>query len=222
LPKQEKGIRDSCPIPYELYVDGKLNADKKKFEITFEARNEIFGAMSAGAPFIVYAPGKYRNEEVKSWAFAVVPGDELKESWSLSDFENNQYHLRVYGPNGFFREFTGNENDAALGIIVSYEQERLNKRPTGNVMVQISNRDKQPHLILITDNAYKTGPIEKTIGAGGSKNATINIVLNQGKSFGWYDFTVKIKGNALFQKRYAGRVETGKESKTDPYMGRII
>ena len=219
---QEKGIRMSSALPYELYSDGTISSDKKSFAISLKAGKQFFGDSSAGSAFHVYAPGKYRNEEVKSWAFAVVPGDELKESWSLSDFENNQYHLRVYGPNGFFREFTGNENDAALGIVVGYEQERLKKRPTGNVVVQITNRDKKPQIIRIMDNAYKTGSIEKAIGASGSKNATINIVLNPGKSFGWYDFSVKVKGNALFQKRYAGRVETGKESKTDPYMGRII
>jgi phospholipase C len=33
---------------------------------------------------------------------------------------------------------------------------------------------------------------------------------------------VKIKGNNLFEKRYAGRVETGKESFTDPMMGGMM
>ena len=74
LPKQEKGIRASCPIPYELYVDGKLNTDKKTFEITFEARNEIFGTTSAGSPFIVYAPGKYLQESTREWNYAAAAG----------------------------------------------------------------------------------------------------------------------------------------------------
>jgi phospholipase C len=42
------------------------------------------------------------------------------------------------------------------------------------------------------------------------------------KSFGWYDFSLKIKGNELFEKRYAGHVETGKPAKTDPFMGRVV
>jgi phospholipase C len=36
--------------------------------------------------------------------------------------------------------------------------------------------------------------------------------------FGWYDFSVFIEGNTVFEKRYAGHVETGKESKSDPLM----
>lgn len=33
MPPQESGIRQSCALPYELYADGKLNADKTAFEI---------------------------------------------------------------------------------------------------------------------------------------------------------------------------------------------
>jgi phospholipase C len=43
LPKQESGIRDSCALPYQLSVNGKLSADKKHFEIAFAAGNDIFG-----------------------------------------------------------------------------------------------------------------------------------------------------------------------------------
>ena len=89
------------PIPYELYADGKLNTDKKVFEITFEARNQIFGGASAGSPFIVYAPGKYLQEITREWTYAAAPGSSIKDSWLIDHFENNRYHLLVYGPNGF-------------------------------------------------------------------------------------------------------------------------
>ena len=48
------------------------------------------------------------------------------------------------------------------------------------------------------------------------------IVLNLKSSYGWYDFTIEIKGNTNFSRHYAGRVETGKESFTDPLMGKVI
>ncbi|KAA9035478.1 hypothetical protein FW778_21195 [Ginsengibacter hankyongi] len=41
-------------------------------------------------------------------------------------------------------------------------------------------------------------------------------------SFNWYDITVAIKGNSLFEKRYAGRVETCKPGKSDPFMGKQL
>lgn len=209
---QEKGVRMSSALPYELYSDGTLSNDKKSFVISLKAGDTFFGKSSAGSPFHVYAPCKYRGQDVRAWSYAVAPGDELKDTWPIADFENNQYHLSVYGPNGFFREFTGNENDPSLDVRVSYE------RSTGNIILLVNNQDKQPQSIHVTDNSYKTPSVEKMIGAAGS----VRIIINPGKSFGWYDFSLSIKGNSVFKKRYAGRVETGKESKTDPLMGRVV
>jgi len=224
LPKQEKGIRDSCPIPYELYVDGKLNADKKKFEITFEARNEIFGAMSAGAPFIVYAPGKYIQETAREWSYATAPGGSIQDSWLIDHFENKRYHLLVYAPNGFFREFKGSGDDPSINILLGYEYNTLNpKKHSGNIEIKLSNLNPaNKYTIEIIDNAYKTPARTTLLDTANSKNANATIILNLNKSFNWYDFSVKIKGHDTFEKRYAGRVETGKESKSDPAMGMVI
>jgi len=219
---QEKGIRSSCALPYELYVDGILTADKKSFEISFKAGNQVFGASSAGSPFHVYAPGKYLKEDVRTWAYTVAAGDVLTDRWQISDFENGNYHLRVYGPNGFFREFTGNKNDPVVDVITRYEPEKNKNQLTGNLIIQINNKDKRVPVIIITDNAYRTGQHEKSLGLVGSKNAVINIVFDTIKSYRWYDFSVRIKGNSSFERRYAGRVETGVASKTDPLMGRAI
>jgi phospholipase C len=36
------------------------------------------------------------------------------------------------------------------------------------------------------------------------------------------DFSIKVAGYDDFEKRYAGRVEKGKEGFSDPFMGRVI
>ncbi|MEO5997775.1 MAG: hypothetical protein ABIN89_13620 [Chitinophagaceae bacterium] len=46
--------------------------------------------------------------------------------------------------------------------------------------------------------------------------------MNLGKSFGWYDFTIRIPGSANFERLYPGRVETGKDNYTDPLMGNAV
>jgi phospholipase C len=217
---QEKGIRSSSALPYELYADGILSNDKKSFEIILAVGNKFFGASSAGSAFHVYAPGNYQQQDVRAWAYAVAAGDDLRDRWLISDFENGHYYLHVYGPNGFFREFTGNENDPIVDVIGRYEQKKNNKQLTGNIVIQINNRDKQKQNLIITDNAYKTGSRERSVaGAIGAKEGLLSIVLNTTKTHGWYDFSIKIKGNSLFERRYAGRVETGVASKTDPLMG---
>ncbi len=126
----------------------------------------------------------------------------------------------MYGPNGFFREFTGNENDAAVDVLMQYD--RNDKHPTGKIVIQLINKEKRPQIVSVTDNGYKTGTKQQPLGAKGSADASVIILLDTNKSFGWYDFSVKIKGNALFERRYAGRVETGMASKTDPVMGRVV
>ncbi|MGH2644748.1 MAG: phospholipase domain-containing protein, partial [Chitinophagaceae bacterium] len=71
----------------------------------------------------------------------------------------------------------------------------------------------------ITDNAYKNKSVRKELQAG---KETQSIVLNLSKSHNWYDFSIRIKGIDNFERRYAGHVETGKDSFTDPVMGGII
>jgi phospholipase C len=48
-----------------------------------------------------------------------------------------------------------------------------------------------------------------------------SIVMNLAKQYGWYDFTVKQVGTRT-EVRYAGRVETGRSSYSDPAMGDLI
>ncbi len=221
MPQQEKGIRDACALPYELYADCALSTDKKTVTITMRAGNSIFGNQSAGSPFHIYAPGKYQQQELQNWAYAVIAGQGLKDKWQLNDFENNTYHLQVYGPNGFFREFNGNQQDPMGEVEFEYETDaKRDDLLTGNVYIKFSNEGNQLLVFEITDNAYKA-PV-KSIAVPPGQNATRSLIIGTNKSFGWYDFSVKLKGNQTFEKRYAGRVETGKPTKTDPFMGRVI
>jgi phospholipase C len=73
--------------------------------------------------------------------------------------------------------------------------------------------------VRIVDNAYKSSDIIKEI-AGTTKNT--KTIISASTHAGWYDFSVFVEGNNLFEKRYAGRVETGKHSISDPVMGGTI
>jgi phospholipase C len=231
MPKQETGIKPSCALTYQLYVDGKLNASKKSFDIRFDSSDEIFGKAACGSPFNVYAPGKYLQMEngqsvfkdLRTWAFAVKPTDPLSSSWLLKDFENNMYHLCVYGPNGFFREFKGSTADPTVDIKCEYQRSPANKRGlTGNIEIMMSNPGETPYEVVINDNVYGTGSIKKALHPVSGDLRNLIVPVDCSRQFGWYDFTVKIAGDDSFEKRYAGKVETGKAGYSDPYMGRIV
>lgn len=72
-------------------------------------------------------------------------------------------------------------------------------------------------IIEITDNAYKRESISKKVVSGNSEL----IPMNLKKSYSWCDFTVRIRGNREFIRRFAGHVETGESSFTDPLMRRV-
>jgi phospholipase C len=218
---QEPGMRPSCPLPYQLYADGGLTGDKKAFSLQMKAATEVFGSRAAGAPFKVYAPQGYvarggkGYEADRTWDYAVTPGGELKDEWPLANFEGDHYLLRVYGPNGFFREFAAGKTDADFPVGCEYERSRLLKtRLTGNVEVRIPAL-AQAYTVEITDNAYGNAAVARKTGP-----AAQTVVLNLKKSHGWYDFTVRVKELPSFSRRYAGRVETGKDSYSDPAIGR--
>ncbi len=215
LPQQEKGIRHANALPYELYVDGLLQNDH--FDIHFAASQEAFGKQAAGAPFLVYAPGKFKGEDMRVWSYGVAANADLSDTWRLADFENGQYHLQVHGPNGFFREFKGAANAPQLQVGCKYQQAPGKAQLTGNLLLEIKNNNKESCTIQLTDNAYKTAARTQVLAAGETKT----IVMELGKSHGWYDCSVRVKGNDVFEQRYAGRVETGKTSFTDPLMGRV-
>ena len=219
FPKQEKGVRDACALPYENYVHTTFDKDKNSVALTFKAGNKIFGNKATGSPFRVYAMNTYQNDPMRSWDYSVAAGDMLKDEYHLADFEDGNYHFRVYGPNGFYREFLGNKNNPLVKITCSYEASRLNSsRLTGNLVVTVTNLDTKAHVLSLLDNSYKTQSQNKAIAAG----AQTSIVLNLAKNYNWYDFSINLKGYDAFEERFAGHVETGQITKTDPLMGGMV
>ncbi|MFT3682098.1 MAG: phospholipase C, phosphocholine-specific [Ferruginibacter sp.] len=212
LPHQEKGTRSACALPYELFADGNISADKTKFEIQLKAGNKKFGSLAAGSPFYVYTGNVYKNESPYIRNYAVKAGDTLKDEWILKNFENDQYHLKLYGPNGFYRSFKGNAADPLLDIYCSYE----NNAPT--LIFTIFNKEKKTITAEVTDMSYKGAKKIKNIPPG----KTITIATDLSASHGWYDLAIKVKGNKAFEKQFAGHIENGNISKTDPLMGGIV
>jgi phospholipase C len=220
MPQQEQGVCPACALPYELYADGSVGADGNSYyEIRLSAGSQMHGARSAGAPFNVYL----RNLEETSSAgrgmmaatYAVKPGDSLTRQYPVAMFADAGYAIEVHGPNGFYRSFTGRIDSQHLGVQTSYEH--TGKDLTGNVLVRLRNPAVKPVTVEIRDNAYKTKSVSRRI----EPRQETSVILQLEKSHGWYDYTVRVIGSDA-EARFAGRVETGRASFTDPLMGRIV
>lgn len=225
MPQQEKGIRNSNALPYELLVTEDLQPDQGLFSLTFEAGHKIFGKKSLGAAFNVFAPGKFRqpNENgemellpVKFWSFATEAGDRVRYDWKLDDFEDSEYHLQVHSANGFYREYRGN---SANHVSVNASYHITEESKDAHLKLSLTNRNtKDSAECMISNQVYDDVTQMKTLKPGESISFTIPVH----RSYNWYDLEIKIKGDENYLRKLAGRVENGLPSKTDPLMGDVL
>jgi phospholipase C len=219
IPHQEEGVRPACVHPYELYADGNPGEDGGHYDLHLSAAKGVHETASAGAPFNVYLrnlkDGAGTGDGMKCATYAVRAGDTIARQIPLSMFADSGYSIEVIGPNGFYRSFTGRSGAFPLSVHTSYE--RQGTRLTGNVQVQLGCKSTHPVIITIKDNSYKSEMVTRTIKPG----EDMSVILRLEKSHGWYDFTVKADGSNN-EARYAGHVETGMASFSDPLMGQVM
>jgi len=208
FPRQERGKRQSCALPYNLQANGNLNKNRDGFEVSMKS-----GAVS-GAPFKVTTHQlKYNtdkaSEQMRVWDFAVKADDEIGYEWPLKDFEGNGYQLTLNGPNGFFREFAGSHDDPEIVVTV------LNGKH-GELEISLANQSQtKTHNITIADQSYKQAAQKNSLKPGQKISKAINLQA----SHQWYDLSLIVEGYENFKRRYAGRVETGLHGFTDPAIG---
>jgi phospholipase C len=219
FPKQEPGTRPSCAIPYELRSDCAVSASRDALILTFEARTSRFGTAALGAPFQVYASGQIPQSAnfVPIRNYSVAAGHSLDGQWTFSEFKDSNVHLNVYGPNGFFREFCATPSDPDLRI--SCEPSASGKE----LLLKVENRDPlQPCELELTHNAYGYPSHAQIVPSINTQNQPITISLPLERSGGWYDFSIHIPGAPKFKRRFAGRIEDGTPSLSDPLMGKVL
>jgi phospholipase C len=223
--RQEPGIRQACALPYELYCEGDFHADHQAFGLAMRAGDHVHGAASAGAPFNVYIRNTAKgtgvlargpnNTNMMVATYSVKPGDTLQEGIPLQIFADGKYEIDVHGPNGFYREFRGDATPSPIVSRCAYE--RNSGGLSGNVLASLKNVSTAPVTVTIADNSYKTGTQTVKLAPG----QQMSVPVASSKSHGWYDYTVQAQGSNT-HIRYAGRVETGRSSFTDPLMGGLL
>ncbi|MGV3766878.1 MAG: phosphocholine-specific phospholipase C [Chitinophagaceae bacterium] len=214
VPQQEPGTRPSCALPSEWYADAAIR--NGVLEMNMGAGNRIFGKRAIGAAYQVYAPVEFKREDgagqMHNWNFTVKAGDEIRYVWPLDRFSGNQYHLIFHGANGFFREYKGDSNEHDLEAKLTYS------KGEDVALLTLTNKGTAAASFMVTDTSYKTGEKKLVIKAGGSASYKIALA----KTGNWYDVVIRKAGSETFQWRFAGRIETGKPSITDPLMGKVI
>ncbi|KFL90218.1 Phospholipase C 4 precursor [Acetobacter malorum] len=196
--EQEKGHRPARPLPYVLTVN---EVDGPAGFCTLQFLNEG----TTGACFYVYQ----ELSEEKPRRYTVGAGASLQDQWPVPAGE--MLRLMVIGPNGFARYFH-RKGRSAVGISV------VDQAETGAIVVKLTNRTNRPQTVQMHDNAYGLAKRTVVLPAQGVRQEQVGLA----KSDHWYDLTVSVDAEPNITSRFAGHVETGRPSITDPALGKPV
>lgn len=200
---QETGVRFSRTLPYELHASAVVKAGTS-VELTFANTG------TQGAVYHVY--DKMHLDRIPR-RYTVEAGKSLQDVWDTSA-DRGKHDLWVYGPNGFVRVFK--DDAASLQNVASPEIKICYDIANGDVYVKFTNTGTQACVLTIRDNAYGTSS-PSVLNVEPGKEVEQNWSLK--KSARWYDFSVTTDALKGYERRFAGRVETGKHGLSDPAMG---
>lgn len=200
MPRQEPGVRPARPVPYELNAIAKASPAGASVKIDFVNTGKaaaVFQVRSASAP----ADGP--------WSFTVGAGASGSQTFAANAAK--VYDLSVYGPNGFMRRFKGSfggSRNANLTVDCIYHE-----RGPG-ITLELKNLGGAKSEVRIS-NAYEREHQSCSLRPGESTLKHLSLE----DSFGWYDLTIEVDSDRTFKQQWAGHIETGEASVTDPAIG---
>ena len=206
----QMGLR---PAPYRLKADAI--AENENFFVNL-ANN---GA--SGAVFTIHDHAAY--DIAGPWRYTLDKG----QSYNAGDWNNegrHLYDLHIHGPNGFYRHFAGRTVSHDKPIQDPLEVIFNEDYRTGAITLIISNKtDKDIEIELAMDDDYKVANNEQqTTKIIINPTKSTNISYSLINSSGWYSLKLSHNQSNEWLRHYAGHVETGKASKTDPGIGKMV
>ncbi|WP_317204510.1 phosphocholine-specific phospholipase C [Janthinobacterium sp.] len=203
LPTQASGSR---ALPYELHVSARVHPETVQVELLFSNTG------TAAAVFHVYDRSNLNQPPRR---YTVEAGKDLAGAWPLGA-QLGVYDLWVLGPNGFHRHFRGDANASALRLSPNPEIQVCYDIVNGSVTAKLHNTGSGAATVTLRANAYlDAAPLTVTLPAQTELEQTWSLC----DCGNWYDFSVQVQELPGYARRFAGRVETGKDSISDPAMG---
>ncbi len=191
---QEPGSRPSRSLPYALDVTARADPDAVSLKFANTGK--------AGAVFHVY--DKLHLDRIPR-RYTVEAGKAISDVWEL-EADGGRYDLWVLGPNGFLRTFRGHSE-------LSIETSAAMIQRTRVVALSIHNAGRTKQDVSVSAGVYD-GSLPTLVKVGAGK--TVKREIETSASDAWYDITVSVDG---FERRLAGRIETGRHGVSDPAMG---
>jgi phospholipase C len=196
VPTQEKGIRPARALPYEIDAHASVSGSTVTLKFSNTGKKTAVFHVRSGNP----------ADEPRF--YTVEPGKSLSGTWSAS----STYSLSVYGPNGFVRFFNGTIGGAALDV-----RSRYGSSDSGSISLTIRNLGGKHTAVTVLD-AYSGDSDTQHVAPHDDSESTVSL----GRFHGWYDLVITVDGDSTFNYRFAGHVETGRDSFSDPALGGLV
>jgi phospholipase C len=208
MPTQEPGRRLARSLPYRLQADATVDAAAQTVSIAFENT----GAVGAFFQVRTAQAAKNSGQGTGPWGYTVDPHKRvLSDRWSPTD--GGSYDLSVYGPNGFFRRVAGTLTRTSANLEVKVLAEIA-----GEVILLAIENVAPVHTTVTIANQYDLREEHFALAPGGRIAVPVLIAT----SFRWYDVVVTASTDPGFVRHYAGHIENGFDSVSDPHIGNSV
>ena len=210
--KQNRTQVDLLPLGYDFNVFATVieaNGKPDKLQLTFKNRGKI------GVALNVYSYHDY-DKGRGAWFYALIKAADVKTPVVLADSydlvaRGGKYEFAVHAPNGYLSEFRGDTTLAGHLQIADI----VDVKSADNATQVRFDFGKWPGVNgdLTMVNAYTKETA--TVAAG-------TVSVTGAAKDGWYDISFTDKAGTGYLRRYAGHLENGKISRSDPAIGSAI
>ncbi len=136
-------------------------------------------------------------------------------SGSFAPQSTGAYDLWILGPNGFHRHLTGNARRPAAAGQPNPDVVARHAPSTGELVLTLMNTGPVAASFTVSHNKYQSiAPRTINVPARSSSEVRVGVSI----AAHWYDVSVRVAGQADYLRRFAGHIETGAPSISDPAM----
>lgn len=216
---QEPGTRATRPLGYNLHAELLIEA---KTGTSPRLRLVLRNSGARGAH--VWARSSDSRQPPRS--YTVAAGKSLSDDLPVlpSSSPVVRYDWTLYGANGFVRFFqgtfvrSGRQVGPPLVVRVGRAPAGLSSDPLSDLSslddlsLSVENTGAGSLILTLADRAYGQPEQKIVLKPGAHRTVPWPVAA----SHHWYDLSVTVAGFAGYLRRYAGHLETGHDSRTDP------
>jgi phospholipase C len=209
---QPKDQRPARALPYRVTAD--LVRDNGRLAIAMA---------NSGAKAAVLTVHDYAPYPMGPWRYT-LDGKQSHTADPWVGGDRDVYDLAVHGPNGFYRHFAGPLQKRDKPVVENVHVTVSEDNAAGQIVLSLKNTSSDAAAVTLAfAEAYARGetlPSQRvvTVAAGQS----LDLKFDLAAADQWYDFSLTQAAVPGWTRRYAGHVETGRASRTDPGIGDMV